>query len=262
MNLWDRGSATDYELKGPIPSTDDHARTIQRTKELLARRNRPAAVDLLERTPCGLYDAHNHFGDDFGVLVFEVPLARYEELRLFRSDPASRLVLASIAEVFGELGIYIRIIASEISDDFAMVQAPEPALTLEVVDRALRDAEILLAQAGPVSAVDRAHTALHGYLLQQCRQAEIPCEFADPNSARLFGLIRDHHPAFASNGPWAGQVTTLLRSMGAVIGTLEPLRNRGSVAHPNEALLDQAEAMLFINCARTLLHYLAAKLQG
>jgi hypothetical protein len=262
MNLWDRGNSSDYELEGPISSSDGHAKTIQRVKELLTRRNLSDAVDLLERTPFLLYDAHNHFGDEFGVLLFEVPLARYEELRLFRTDAYSRRLLAAIAEVFGELGIYIRIIAAEIADDLGLVQSPEPLVTMEVVDRALRDAEVLLAQAGPVSAVDRVHTALHGFLLDQCRRAGITCDVADPSSARLFGLIRAHHPALAQTGPLADQMTTLLRSLGATIGVLEPLRNRGSVAHPNEALLDQAEAMLFINTARTLLHYLAAKLPG
>jgi Abortive infection C-terminus len=38
------------------------------------------------------------------------------------------------------------------------------------------------------------------------------------------------------------------------------LRNNASVAHPNEALLDEPEAMLAINAARTILHYLDAKL--
>ena len=41
---------------------------------------------------------------------------------------------------------------------------------------------------------------------------------------------------------------------------LNPARNRGSVAHPNEELLDPDEAMLFINSARTVLQYLDAKL--
>ena len=41
---------------------------------------------------------------------------------------------------------------------------------------------------------------------------------------------------------------------------LNPARNRGSVAHPNQQLLDADEAMLFINSARTVLQFLNAKL--
>ena len=221
-NLWDRGNAADYKLESSVPSAGSHAKTIQRVQGLLARRDQPLAIDLLERTPFGLYAACNHFGDEFNVLLFEAPLARYEELRLFRTDPHSKHLLGAIADVFGEVGIHIRIIAAEIVDDLGLVHPPEPAITLEVVDRALKDAEILLAQASPVSAVDRVHTALHGYLLGQCRRAGIACEVTDPSSARLFGLIRAHHPALAPVGNWGEQMTTLLRSMGAIIGALEP----------------------------------------
>lgn len=246
-----------------MSSTDGHAKTIHRVKELLTRRNLTDAADLLDRTPFNLYEARNHFNDEFGVLRFEVSLARYEELRLSRTDPYSRHLLGAIAEVFWELRIYIRIIVAEITEDSGLVAPPDPPITLEVVDRALRDAEILLAQAGPVSAVDRVHTALHGYLLDQCRRAGIANEVGDPNSSRLFGLIQ-RHPAFTQPqaGPWASQMTSLMRALGSIISVLEPLRNRGSVAHPNEELLSQAEAMLFINSARTVIHYLAAKLQG
>jgi hypothetical protein len=45
--------------------------------------------------------------------------------------------------------------------------------TSEVVARALRDAETLLETSGPESAVDRAHTALHGHLGYLCEQAGI-----------------------------------------------------------------------------------------
>jgi hypothetical protein len=48
--------------------------------------------------------------------------------------------------------------------------------------------------------------------------------------------------------------------MGAILDALNPVRNRASVAHPNPTLLDQHEAMLVVNAARTILHYLDAKL--
>ena len=41
---------------------------------------------------------------------------------------------------------------------------------------------------------------------------------------------------------------------------IDPLRNKNSFAHPTWALLDVPEAMLVINAARTILHYLDAKL--
>lgn len=43
------------------------------------------------------------------------------------------------------------------------VPAVRPANSREAVERALADAETLMREQGPVSAVDRIHTALHGH---------------------------------------------------------------------------------------------------
>ena len=47
---------------------------------------------------------------------------------------------------------------------------PAPPTITSVVERALADAETLLREQGPTSAVDRVHTALHGYLLAACQR--------------------------------------------------------------------------------------------
>jgi hypothetical protein len=48
--------------------------------------------------------------------------------------------------------------------------------------------------------------------------------------------------------------------MSAIIAVLNPVRNRASVAHPNDELLEEPEAMLVINAVRTILQYVNAKL--
>jgi Abortive infection C-terminus len=50
------------------------------------------------------------------------------------------------------------------------------------------------------------------------------------------------------------------RSMSKIVDILDSLRNQNSLAHPNELLLGEAEAMLTINSVRTSLHYLNNKL--
>jgi hypothetical protein len=37
---------------------------------------------------------------------------------------------------------------------------------------------------------------------------------------------------------------------------IKPIRNKSSIAHPNDELLSEAEAMFAINCARSILQYL------
>ena len=49
-------------------------------------------------------------------------------------------------------------------------------------------------------------------------------------------------------------ITSILRTMGARVDALGPLRNNASAAHPNE-LLEEPEAMLAIDAARTILRY-------
>jgi hypothetical protein len=50
--------------------------------------------------------------------------------------------------------------------------------------------------------------------------------------------------------------------MAQIVDVLNPVRNQKSMAHPNEDLLEEPEAMLVANAVRTLLHYLNAKLEG
>ena len=49
-----------------------------------------------------------------------------------------------------------------------LVETPTIAETSDVVLEAFQDAEVLLQTRGPKNAVDRAHTALHGYLKKLC----------------------------------------------------------------------------------------------
>jgi hypothetical protein len=135
------------------------------------------------------------------------------------------------------------------------VHAPELRITSETVLRALADAEHLVRRSGAISAVDRTHTALHGYMRAVCERAAIPVS-QDPSITELFRLIREHHPAFADLGRWEPEIVKVVRAQGAAVDALNTLRNRASVAHANEILLDEPEAVLAINAARTLLHYL------
>jgi hypothetical protein len=141
------------------------------------------------------------------------------------------------------------------------VSSPQPKITTETVERAIRDAETLVRQSGATSGVDRIHTALHGYLIAACDAAQIPYA-KDPDLTQLIKLLRQNHPKLQNLGPRAQDITQVLRAMGAILDALNPVRNRASVAHPNATLLEQPEAMLVINAAQTILHYLDAKLSG
>jgi abortive infection Abi-like protein len=131
--------------------------------------------------------------------------------------------------------------------------------TSAVVERALGDAEMLLAKTGATSGVDRAHTALHGYLIQVCAEENLIVG-QDANLTQIFKTVRSLHPKFKSLGTRGEDVGKLLGAMATVVDVLNPLRNKASVAHPNQNLLEEPEALLVINSVKTLLNYFDSKL--
>lgn len=134
-----------------------------------------------------------------------------------------------------------------------------PQISSDVVTRAINDAEILIETTDATSGVDRIHTAIHGYFKALCRDAEI--EFDDDLRVdQFFKLLLAQHPAFQDLGSRGQDIKTILRSFSSILSALNPIRNRASVAHPNDHLLDNQEAMFVINVARTLIRYVDAKL--
>jgi len=141
------------------------------------------------------------------------------------------------------------------------VQQPNLKITSQLVDRALADAEQLLKSTGAISGLDRVHTALHGYLRLICRQAHIHHD-GEASMTELFKILRESHPAIRDIGHHQNEVTKIIRAMSTILDTLNSLRNRASIAHPNESLLNDPEAMLAINTSRTMFHYIDARLQN
>ena len=140
----------------------------------------------------------------------------------------------------------------------SVIPSPDIVTASEVLRRALADAETLIQQRGAVSAVDRIHTALHGYLIVVCDKAGIDHE-TNPGLTKLFRLLREGHPALAQVGIGSEEIGRVLQACATIMDALNPLRNKLSVAHPNEQLLGDEEAMLVVNITRTLLHYFDAK---
>lgn len=127
------------------------------------------------------------------------------------------------------------------------------------VARAIADAEVLVRANGPVSGIDRVHTALNGYLIATCVKEGISYP-PEPTMTKLLKVLRREHPKLKDLGPRAGDIERVLNSFGNVLDALNPLRNQASVAHPNETLLDEAEARLVLNGATTILAYIDEKL--
>ncbi len=114
------------------------------------------------------------------------------------------------------------------------------------------DSEALIKATGAVSGVDRVHTALHGYLIEICREENIR-HSTDSDISALFSLIRQMHPKLQSGSPGT-ETQKILRGLAQIVDAMSPVRNRHSMAHPSEDLLEEPEAMLAANAIRSLLH--------
>jgi hypothetical protein len=127
------------------------------------------------------------------------------------------------------IGRPIRFIVVEldVNGNVRSVAAPtELAVTSEAVEAALTDAETLIRTSGPANALDRVHTALHGYLEAICDREFIFYE-DDASITALFGAIRRHHPAIQSKDPQAQQMSAvILRGMAGIIDSLNLVRNK------------------------------------
>lgn len=135
------------------------------------------------------------------------------------------------------------------------VSAPEPSESLSsTVMRALGDAKALIGTVDSSSAIDRAHTALHGYLIQLCIDIQVE-QSSDLTASKAFKLLRKHHPALQPSGHKSEEVTRVLNSFAASIDAFSTLRNNASLAHVNE-LLDIPEATAIVNAMFTVFTYI------
>lgn len=262
IQLYYGTGSRELQLIEPALPEDKWARLRSSACKLLRARNDTVAAELLESFPFELWNGTNGFGDEFSALYWRAPFERYMALVDRVDDAKQRYAFSRVADTLSTLGRYIRFIAVELDTDSGPdpVSSPSLQITSDVVERALSDAEQLIQSRGAVSGLDRVHTAIHGFLRAACAKQPIVVS-DDASLTTLFKLLREQHPSLRAAGSHSAAIERVLRAMATIVDALNPLRNRGSIAHPNEALLEEAEAMLVINSVRTLLHYLNAKLQ-
>ncbi|MFY9826863.1 MAG: abortive infection family protein [Thermoanaerobaculia bacterium] len=256
ITLYGGTGASDYGLEGESPRPWFAARA--KATRLLRARDANTAADLLERSVAGLYRATNHFNDEFEVLVLTLPMTEY--LPIADDQKSWRPVFRDIATTLLEAGEYVRFIAIELSDDLVTgVPSPIADPSEATVTRALRDAEQLLISSGPQSAADRFYTALHARL-RLLAIATGHDASADASITELYKYIRSTRASpITPRGARAAAVERVLVALATIVDSLKPVRNRTTLAHPSDALLDEPEATLVVNCMKALLVYFTQK---
>jgi len=223
------------------------------------------SIEHLEKTPYELWEGTNGFGDKFDLLYYEADIERYTEVERENdhNDYLHNYAYPDIASAMESIGRPIRFIAIDMNFEENVQGVPAPQnleITFETVEAALADAEMLIRTSGPANALDRVHTALHGYLETVCERQNIQVS-ENASMTTLFARIREEHPALKIADPQAQKMAVqILRGMAQIVDALNPVRNEKTLAHPNP-LLDGPEAMLAIHSIRTLLHYFDKRLK-
>ena len=134
-------------------------------------------------------------------------------------------------------------------------------ITNETVERAIQDTKVLIEKNGATSGVDRIHTALHGYLKEVCKQDGIALS-NDDNLTQVFKKLKANHPKLQLGGPRQNDIDQIISSFSNTLDKLNPIRNKASLSHQNEELLEDDEAMFVVNSAQTVLNYLNRKFKN
>lgn len=260
LQLYHGSGARDFETIAETLAAANWQAIVESASDFLNQRSETDAARSLQQLPFVAYDATNHFGDDFTVILATVPMQQYVSLSSRMPDDDFLLAFRRVARALDEVGLPVRFIAvqPERKPSPLLVPSPSPRVTSGSVERALREAQILFDTAGPSSAVDRAHTAIHAYLRESCDAASLMYT-KDANVTELFKVLREQHPAFRTASAHDAEITRILRAVATILDSANTLRNRASGAHPTATPLEAPEAIMVINAVRTLHHYINAK---
>jgi len=215
---------------------------------LLKANGNSVAAEIVSKYQFQLLNGTNDWKDEFKVLHSDLVLNDYTELcESYEKSKDVKMAFLQIEKTMRELNYPIRFITAnfDIESKFDAVVLSSPKITNHTVERALADAEELIHSRGPASALDRVHTAFHGYLKVVLKNSKL--DFKDDASVtELFKILRKDHPVFSSLESREEDIFKIIKSMSNVVDSVNTLRNHASVAHPNENILNDAEALLAI----------------
>ena len=183
------------------------------------------------------------------ILDVKVPFNKYE---LFESEKNHILTVAK--KIYGKqddnilthIKIGVLLENSEIADLSILKKT-------ETIEKAIDDAELLMSQGKYDSAIDRIHTAFHGYLKNTLDKLEI--EYLEKDTlSKLYHKLHSHN--FFESEDISELVKTAMKSATGIISSINDFRNRHSLAHPNKALIGKREAELMINLIESLSKYI------
>lgn len=185
---------------------------------------------------------------------FEYPitantLAEWWEEVKYMAHPAERQQY--ISELFSPLINTLRD-SAESDDNINFQQA---AARSDIVLKAVEDAEVFIREGKYDSAVDRIHTAFHGYLRQLLIEHDIACGTGEGLPV-LYSKLHGQYSRVIQPSEIGERVKSILRSGSGMINTINELRNNNTIVHPNGHLIQKREAKLVIRLVNAIMDYI------
>lgn len=142
----------------------------------------------------------------------------------------------------------------ENSDDIKIrIDFSQIASKSDTIRKAINDSEMFLREGKYDSAVDRIHTAFHGYLRALLSDHGVP--FDSEDIPALFSKLHNFYGNTIQPPDVAERIKKILRSGGGMITAINELRNNNTVVHPNDNLINKREAELVIRLVNAITDY-------
>lgn len=185
------------------------------------------------------------------ILHIQAPI---EKQKIFNSKKDDIFQIAK--KIYGRQGdnLLTSVDIGILVEHYELIDFSTISLT-EVIGKAISDAELLMGEGKYDSAFDRIHTAFHGYLRKLLDNKGV----AYVESDTLSQLYTKLHTELCSNigsTEIAELVKRSLRSASGVIAAINEMRNKHSLSHPNNDLLQKREAEFAIRLIKDLSDYI------
>jgi hypothetical protein len=136
-----------------------------------------------------------------------------------------------------------------------IIESPNLVITNSTIERAMDDIKVLIEKRDVISVIDRIHTVFHGFLKEVCKTFNIIIS-EDSSITEIYKKIRGDDRILNKEITRNQEIDKILKAFASIIDNLNPIRNKASIAHANEELLGEDEAILCVNSVVTMLTYL------
>ena len=141
------------------------------------------------------------------------------------------------------------------SDNVQSIDFSQIATRSGTIRKAIDDANVFIRDGKYDSALDRIHTAFHGYLKQLLAEHGEPSGSEDGLPA-LYSKLHAYYADQIQPADVGDRIKGILRSAGGMVNAVNELRNNNTIAHPNGQLIECREACLVIKLISAVVDYI------